>query len=146
MSTLWNSHRAHQAIDGDIRTCAMTGYETSPWWKAIFHKDILVNGTIITGLYILCGPRKLPKRALTRTHRGCYVHKYTLECPVSKEGAIVQSEKRLYTCTLLVTLFKYPTLTPGTTQPCRLTYCVMQLLFNYMQDQKGNEFFYAYIF
>ena len=45
----WNHHHAGLAVDMDHVTCAVTGYESAPWWKMKLARAAVVNGVRIVG-------------------------------------------------------------------------------------------------
>ena len=48
-SSVYNEHTSELAVDGDVSTCAMTGYETDAWWVLDLGQPAQVLGVHVVG-------------------------------------------------------------------------------------------------
>jgi len=54
-SSIFNEHTSELAVDNDVTTCSMTGFETDSWWVVDLGQSFKVLGVHVIGQY--CGGR-----------------------------------------------------------------------------------------
>lgn len=48
-SSVFNYNTADLAVDGDVKTCAISGWETGGWWKGDLGQAYAVSGVSLIG-------------------------------------------------------------------------------------------------
>jgi len=48
-SSVYNEHTSELAVDGDVSTCSLTGYETDSWWVVDLGQSVEILGVHVVG-------------------------------------------------------------------------------------------------
>ena len=48
-SSVWNEQTSELAVDADVSTCSLTGYETDAWWVLDLGRSVEVLGLLVVG-------------------------------------------------------------------------------------------------
>ena len=48
-SSVYNEYTSERAVDDDVSTCSVTGYETDSWWVVDLEQIVKVVGVSILG-------------------------------------------------------------------------------------------------
>jgi len=49
MSSVYNKYTSERAVDNDVTTCSVTGYETDAWWVLDLGQAVKVDGVRVIG-------------------------------------------------------------------------------------------------